>query len=65
MVMQEAHEALYEIACGAETAQRTVHEGLSALSGSAARDSPCQARFPCTPQRLLLTCSIAIKPHVP
>ncbi|KAK9843510.1 hypothetical protein WJX81_006696 [Elliptochloris bilobata] len=40
--LQEAHEALYEIACGAETAQRTVRDGLSALSSPDVPESPSQ-----------------------
>ena len=30
-MLQDAHEALYEIACGAESAQRTVRASLSML----------------------------------
>ena len=39
---QEAHEALYEIACGAETAQRAVHAGLGGDAGPAGLGSPGQ-----------------------
>lgn len=41
---QEAHEALYEIACGAEDAQRTVRDGLSALGSPSVPGSPRQVQ---------------------
>ena len=45
---QEAHEALYEIACGAESAQRTVRDGLAALGSPDAPGSPHQVQHEVT-----------------